>query len=212
MRILAVSDRVEEKLQQPNVRQTLGAVELILACGDLPPHYLELLTARLDAPLLYVLGNHDQGVFTADGSFKEGPAGCVNMDGRVVEISGLLVGGLEGSMLYSQGEHQYSEWDMFLKALRLAPALWANRLRRGRFLDILITHAPPYCIHDGEDLCHTGFKTFRWLMDTYRPRYLIHGHQHVYDDETVIRTTHRQTQVLNAYGYQVLDWEQEGAP
>ncbi len=108
-------------------------------------------------------------------------------------------------MRYSgRGSHQYTERDMQWKALRMALALWLNRLRQGRFLDILITHAPPYGIHDGSDLCHTGFKTFLHIMNVYRPRYLIHGHQHVYSPNTTIRTTYHDTQVVNTYGYQVI--------
>jgi Icc-related predicted phosphoesterase len=207
MKILAISDWVVETIYSEAIKQRFGDVNLVLACGDLPPYYLEFIVTMLNVPLLYVFGNHDQGVFTSDGNFKYAPTGCINVDERVVKVKGLLIGGLEGSMRYSdRGSHQYTEGDMRWKALRMAPALWWNRLRYGRFLDILITHAPPYRIHDGTDLCHTGFKTFSRMMDIYRPRYLIHGHQHVYSPHTTIRTTYRHTQVVNTYGYQVIHW------
>lgn len=208
MKILTISDKVVEGLYGPAIKRRFGDVDLVLACGDLPPYYLEFIVTTLGVPLLYVFGNHDQGVFTPDGKFKYAPEGCINVDERVVKAQELLIGGLEGSMRYSgQGEHQYTEWDMRWKALRMAPALWWNRLRHGRFLDILITHAPPYRIHDGTDLCHTGFKTFLRIMDIYRPCYLIHGHQHVYGPHTAIRTTHHHTQVVNTYGYQVIHFD-----
>lgn len=207
MQILTVSDKVVESIYSEAIKRRFGDVDLVLGCGDLPPNYLEFIVTMLSVPLLYVFGNHDQGIYTANGKFKYAPTGCINMDERVVEVKGLLIGGLEGSMRYSgRGKHQYTEQDMRWKALRMAPALWLNRLRYGRFLDILITHAPPYGIHDGTDLCHTGFKTFLRMMDTYRPRYLIHGHQHVYSPHTTIRTTYRDTQVINTYGYQVIQW------
>jgi Icc-related predicted phosphoesterase len=207
MKILALSDRVVDEIYSAAIKQRFGDVDLVLACGDLPARYLEFVVTKLDVPLLYVFGNHDQGVFGSNGQFKTAPAGCVNVDGRVVEVKGLLIGGLEGSMRYSEeGSHQYSEEDMRWKAWRMAPALWVNRLRWGRFLDILITHAPPYRIHDSTDLPHSGFQTFRWIMDSYRPRYLIHGHQHLYNPDTTARTTYRHTQVVNAYRYQVIEW------
>jgi Icc-related predicted phosphoesterase len=208
MKILTISDEVVESIYSPDIKQRFGDVELVLACGDLPPYYLEFIVTILNVPLLYVFGNHDQGIYTSSGQFKQAPMGGVNVDERVVEVKGLLIGGLEGSMRYSgRGDHQYAEQDMQWKALRMAPALWWNRLRHGRFLDILITHAPPYGIHDGTDLCHTGFKTFLRVMDTYRPRYLIHGHQHIYSPHTTIRTTYRHTQVVNTYGYQVIRFD-----
>ncbi|RLC71632.1 MAG: metallophosphoesterase [Chloroflexi bacterium] len=207
MKILTVSDRVVESIYSVSIKQQFGDVDLVLACGDLPPYYLEFIVTMLGVPLLYVFGNHDQGVFTFNGKFKHAPEGCINVDERIVQVKGLLIGGLEGSMLYSgQGDHQYTEWDMIWKALRMAPALWWNRLRYGRFLDILITHAPPYRIHDGVDRCHTGFKTFLRMMDIYHPRYLIHGHVHVYSPHTIIRTTYGRTQVVNTYGYQIINW------
>jgi Icc-related predicted phosphoesterase len=208
MKILTISDKVVESIYSPDIKQRFGDVELVLACGDLPPYYLEFIVSVLNAPLLYVFGNHDQGIYTSNGQFKHEPLGGINLDERVVKVKGLLIGGLEGSMRYSgRGSHQYTEQDMRWKALRMAPALWWNRLRHGRFLDILITHAPPYGIHDGTDLCHTGFKTFLRMMDTYRPRYLIHGHQHVYSPHTTIRTTYHRTQVINTYGYQVIHFD-----
>ncbi len=208
MKILTVSDKIIESIYSEAIKQRFGDVGLVLACGDLSPLYLEFIVTVLNVPLLYVFGNHDQGIHTADGRFVQAPTGCINVDERVVEVEGLLIGGLEGSMRYSgRGSYQYTEQTMRWKALRMTPALWLNRLRHGRFLDILITHAPPYGIHDGADVCHTGFKTFLRMMDVYRPRYLIHGHQHVYSPNATIRTAYRHTQVVNTYGYQVIDWE-----
>jgi Icc-related predicted phosphoesterase len=206
-KILTISDKIVNSIYSPAIKQRFGDVDLVLACGDLPPNYLEFIVTMLGVPLLYVFGNHDQGIHTANGRFIQAPRGCTNVDERVVKVKGLLIGGLEGSMRYSgRGSHQYTEQDMRWKALRMAPALWLNRLRYGRFLDILITHAPPYGIHDGTDLCHTGFKTFLRMMDIYRPRCLIHGHQHVYNTHTTIRTTFHHTQVVNTYRYQVIEW------
>lgn len=209
MKILTVSDKVVESIYNPAIKERFSDAELVLACGDLPPYYLEFIVTMLNVPLLYVFGNHDQGTFTADGKFKHAPEGCINVDEQVVKVKGLLIGGLEGSMRYShRGDHQYTEGEMRWKALRMAPALWWNRLRYGRFLDILITHAPPYGIHDGADLCHTGFKTFLRMMDIYRPRYLIHGHRHIYRPYTPICTTYHHTQVVNCYCYQVIHWRE----
>ncbi len=208
MKILAVSDRVVEEIYSAEIRQRFGDVDLVLACGDLPARYLEFIVTKLGVPLLYVFGNHDQGTFSSSGEFRSAPAGCVNADGRVEEVKGLLIAGLEGSMRYNEeGSHQYTEEEMRWRAWRMAPALWVNRLRWGRFLDILITHAPPYGIHDSTDLPHVGFQTFRWMIDSYRPRLLVHGHQHIYHPATTVRTICQETEVVNAYGYQVIEWD-----
>jgi Icc-related predicted phosphoesterase len=94
---------------------------------------------------------------------------------------------------------------MMHKVWRLVPALVLNRLRYGRYLDILITHAPPAGIHDKPDRCHQGFPAFRTFMDWFRPRYLIHGHIHVYGPEEQTTTIYGHTQVINTYGYRVVE-------
>ena len=43
-------------------------------------------------------------------------------------------------------------------------------------------------IHDQPDRCHRGFEVFRWFLRTFRPRYHLHGHVHVYDNRTVTET------------------------
>jgi uncharacterized protein len=72
-------------------------------------------------------------------------------------------------------------------------------------VDILITHAPPLGIHDGADLCHRGFAVFLGFMDRYKPRYLIHGHTHLYRLDAQRVTHYGETIVLNAYGYQIIE-------
>ena len=52
MKILAVSDRVLDKLYSGTIRQTYTDVDLMIGCGDLPFYYLDFLTSAIDAPLV----------------------------------------------------------------------------------------------------------------------------------------------------------------
>jgi Icc-related predicted phosphoesterase len=201
MRILTLSDQVIESLHGPALAHQAHRVELVLACGDLPADYLEYIVSILNVPLYYVMGNHG-----GNGGEKTFPEGCENIDSRVVEYKGLLIGGFEGSMRYNnRPQFQYTENEMRAKVAALTPTLVLNRARYGRALDILITHAPPFQIHDAEDLPHRGFKSFLWFIDTHKPRYLIHGHTHVYDTRTETVTQHGATTVVNTYGYKILE-------
>ncbi|MFQ6057331.1 MAG: metallophosphoesterase [Anaerolineae bacterium] len=207
MKILAVSDRVEESIYSLNLKDRFGDVELILSCGDLPFYYLEYIVSLLNVPLCYVKGNHSPLIeYTSYGQARTAPLGCLDVDSKIVEVHGLLIGGLEGSMRYQpHGQFQYTESQMRAKVWRMTPRLWLNRLQQGRYLDILITHAPPRGIHDREDLCHTGFRAFLTFMDRYKPRYLIHGHSHIYHGQESRMTRYGETTVVNAYGHQVLE-------
>ena len=212
MKILAVSDRVEEHIYSGSVRERYGDAGLVVSCGDLPFYYLEYIVTMLTVPLVYVRGNHDdRPQHTSSGRVITRPQGCLDIDGWSTCRSRLLLAGVEGSMRYRpEGKCMYNDYEIALKLARMAPGLALNRLRHGRFLDILVTHAPPYGIHDGDDLAHTGFKPFLPFMRLFRPRYLLHGHVHNYNPLAVSETRYYDTFVINVYPYRVIDIHQVG--
>jgi Icc-related predicted phosphoesterase len=97
---------------------------------------------------------------------------------------------------------------MKLEILKLIPVLIFNRIFRGRFLDILLTHASPWGIHDKPDPCHRGFKSFLWFMRVFKPKYLIHGHIHLYDLSDIRTTRYQDTLVVNAFSHYILETEE----
>ena len=206
MKILAVSDHVVESIYSSHIRERFGDVDMVLACGDLPYSYMEYIVTMLNVPCFFVHGNHDRPEYTADGRTLIEPGGWVNLDGRIVKAKGVLLGGLEGSIRYKpRAPFQYTESEMAYRAWRLTPTLLMNRAFYGRYVDILITHSPPFGIHDGKDLPHRGFKTFLELMKRFQPRYLLHGHKHVYESEPR-RTRYLSTEVINVYPSRMIEW------
>lgn len=207
MHVLTVSDEIAPLVYSLSIKQRFNDVRLVLSCGDLPYSYLDFVVTMLGTPCVYVRGNHDGPEHTHDGLTLEDALGCVCAEDRCPYTSGLLIAGLGGSMRYNPNAHnQYTERAMTLRAWRLVPRLLFNRLRYGRYLDILLTHAPPLGIHDGSDLPHRGFRTFLHLMDRFAPRYLIHGHIHrSYDWKADTETRYGHTQVINTAGYRLLD-------
>lgn len=205
---MAVSDRVLDQLYCTDVRQKYPDIDLILGCGDLPYYYLEFLVSGLNAPLLYVHGNHDGGKqYVAGGGVLKGVQGGIDIDRRIVMQNGLLIGGLEGSMRYrSNTAYMYTEEEMVWNVMSMMPQLIWNRWRYGRALDILVTHSPPFQIHDGKDVAHTGFRVFHSLMKWFRPKYLLHGHMHVYRNDVPRVSDFLQTKVINVYPYRVFDY------
>jgi Icc-related predicted phosphoesterase len=204
VRILAISDEVDARLYGPGLASRFGQVDLVLSCGDLPAYYLDFVASMLGAPLYGVHGNHDASLACGDTLDRDQAWGMGELHARVVNEQGLLIGGFDGSPRYNQGPYQYTETGMREQVARMLPRLLTNRVRHGRFLDILVTHAPPRDIHDQPDRCHRGFVVFRWFLRTFRPRYHLHGHVHVYDPRTTTRTQFHDTLVLNAYRYREL--------
>ncbi|GAB4445240.1 MAG: metallophosphoesterase [Anaerolineae bacterium] len=209
MKVLFVSDKVVEHLYSPSIAARYPDVELAVGCGDLPYYYLEYIQTLLNVSLVYVHGNHDpEREYLSDGSVVAGPMGGTNIHCQTYTFHNLLLAGLEGSIRYRDGSFQYSQQEMWTNTLlHIVPRLLVNKIRFGRYLDVLVAHSPPYGIHNGEDRIHVGFKSFLWLMKVFKPAYMVHGHRHVYNPQETIETRFHNTCVLNIYPYKLVDIE-----
>jgi len=227
MRILAIADTPERLLYDNfSPERWQSKVDVILSCGDLDHEYLEFLVTMLDVPLLYVAGNHDVSFRT------QPPGGCEDIDGRVVRIGKLRIAGLAGSMQNNAGrdEYQYTERQMEWKVRHLEWKAW-----RAGGVDIVISHAAPLhcpifktcaapigngrrCDHpeyprhldaclDATDRAHLGFESFRRFILRHKPRYWLHGHNHLTYAWMPRISAIGETTVINAYGHYLLDTE-----
>lgn len=210
MKILSVSDVEVNLVYSPQIAQRFRGVDLIVGCGDLQNHYLDYIVSMLNVPLYYVHGNHVH----SEAGVTRSPEGGTNLHRRSVRDgqSGLILAGLEGSLKYNYGPHQYTQNEMWMMAWTLGLSLQMNKLRYGRYLDVLVTHASPWHIHDADDLPHRGFKPFLWLMRVFRPRLLLHGHIHLYRQDAVAETQYEATRVINTFPYRVTELELVKAP
>jgi uncharacterized protein len=216
MRILCISDQVDPLVYSPRVRERFKDIDFVLSAGDLPPEYLGFITSMLNLDLVYVAGNHDLSELEARGVYRwaddkgetiDTSTGAIDAGFRIIKEGGLIILGLPGSILYNQGPNQYSEFRMSLKIAFLVPRLFLNKLLYGRAVDLVLTHASPQGIHDRDDPCHRGFRCFLWLMRVFKPRWLIHGHIHLYDLADVRISDYGPTKVINAFGHWILDTE-----
>ena len=193
LRILAVSDEVQDQLLDERTAAAQGRIDLVVGCGDLPANYLDVLSTAYSAPLLFVRGNHDP-----PGRQGDYPLGA-EIDGRIVRERGLLIAGLEGSIRYSDGPHQYTERQMLAKVFLLRARLGLRRL------DILITHGPPAGVNEGTDAPHRGLNAVRRAVEWMRPRFLLHGHVHPYGREIPREAQLGETRVVNVVGHRVIE-------
>jgi Icc-related predicted phosphoesterase len=221
MKILCISDHIDPLVYSSSIKERFKDIEVVLSAGDLPMEYLEFVVSSLNKSLLFVFGNHNltelyryktSGAAVSRDWINEDPAygsGAVHIGSKVRVEEGIIIAGLGGSRRYNRGENQYTEFQMNLEIIKLIPALIINRIFRGRFLDILLTHASPRGIHDKEDPCHRGFKAFLWFMRVFKPKYLIHGHIHLYDLSDVRTTRYKDTLVVNAFSHYIIETEEK---
>jgi hypothetical protein len=197
----------------------MGAVrgaEVIFACGDLPFGYLSHLMNALDVPLVFVPGNHDPDVSgyrtsRAGLTLRAGmpalppwPPGATNADGKVVDVAGLRIAGLGGCLLYNNGPNQYSDRQQARRARSLRRKARWRRMRDGRHVDVLLTHAPPFGVGDGDDPAHRGFTALNNLVGILQPSLLLHGHVRPNDAVNPDRPIGR-TVVRNVVGRHLID-------
>ncbi len=154
------------------------------------------LATVINAPFLYVHGNHDAQIL------KNPPEGCICIDGKMIIYKGIRILGIGGSMKYNSDVLQFTEKEMTTRVLKLLPKVL---LYKG--FDILVTHAGAYKIGDLEDQCHKGFSVFNKLLNKFKPKYFFHGHSHLnYDLKNNRIIELDNTKVVNAYEYYVVNY------
>jgi len=205
VKILAVSDEVVERLYSLCQSGHFSDIELILGCGDLPYPYLENLVTFLNKPLMYVPGNHDPN-YNSDNPLAHVEGGS-NLDLKLIRYKKFLIGGFGGSIRYRpDGTNQYTQNEAYFRAFLMLPRLMLNRMNYGRALDILITHSPPFGIHDEDSHAHQGLKAINWLLRMAQPRYHFHGHTHFQRRNiSASETNHGITRIVNIFPYKIID-------
>ena len=219
IKILCVADEIDLLVYSASIRERFADADLILSAGDLPGEYLGFIASMLNRPIISVAGNHDpedrsprspivgNARLNLDQEYSRSSLGRLSF--AIRKEAGVSVLGLPGSMLYNGGANQFSDFSMKLRILRLVPKLLIRKFLTGRGVDIILAHSPPKGIHDGADLCHQGFSSYRWLIDLAAPLYFVHGHVHVYDNQELREKKVGSTIVVNVYGHKVLSLSKE---
>ena len=197
MKILVMADCESKSLYEYFKPEKLEGVELILACGDLKPSYLDFFASMCRAPVMFVMGNHDKPYDA------EAYGGCVCIEDQIQVFRGIRILGLGGSMRYHpEAVNQYTEKEMRRRIRRLR---WKLKWNKG--FDILVSHAPAAGVNDLEDLPHRGFACFGELIEQYRPKLFVHGHVHANYGTGFKRVDQMgETMVVNAYDNYIIEF------
>ncbi len=197
MKILVLADVESKYYWDYFTVDKLKDIDLILSAGDLKAEFLSFLATYAKVPILYIHGNHD-----AEYEIKP-PEGCICIEDKIYKYNGVRILGLGGSIRYKAGPHQYTQFEMKSRVMKLKPKIFFS----GGF-DILLTHAPAYHIYDGDDKVHEGFEAFATLMDKYSPKYFVHGHIHMnYGMNNKRERSYKDTRIINAYDHYVIEYD-----
>ena len=160
------------------------SVDACLLLGDLSPREIEIIKKRMKGTPIYgVLGNHD--VFDLYDR-----CGVENIHGKVVEVNGIRLAGIQGSLRYKDSDMPlYTDKESVEIAEKMNAA------------NILISHDSPKHFHCNESLAHSGLQGITRYCEKHSVPLNIHGHFH----ENAIGALGNGTNVICCYGAQIVE-------
>ena len=154
--------------------------------GDLSARDIAIIKAQVvGVPIYGVLGNHD-------GFDLYCRSGVENIHGKVVEIKGVKIAGIQGSLRY-----KYSEAPLYTddESVEIAEAMEAA--------DILISHDGPKFLHGINDYAHSGLQGVTHYCEKHNTPLNIHGHHH----DNTKNVLENGTTSICCYRVQIIDTE-----
>ena len=85
-----------------------------------------------------------------------------------------------------------------------------RRARRAGPVDVLLTHAPPLGLGDGDDQPHEGIEALHTVIERLQPSWHLHGHIHPYGRQMPDRELGRTT-IRNVIPWRMVDIEPRSA-
>jgi len=221
-KILCISDQIDPVIYSKNIKNKYGDVDFIISAGDLPIEYLDFVQTSLDKPLYFVFGSHhlkalthyhpemaekqkegEVNIFSKGNSRKSNKGIYIGF--KSCKYENIIIAGISGAKKHNDGKNQFTEKQMKRKLSKMIPALFLNKLRYGRYLDILVTHSPPFINGEKDENKQECFECFTKFINFFKPKYLVHGQVHIYDPQQSRSSKYRQTEVINAYSRQILE-------
>ena len=161
-----------------------NSFDIIATLGDIYGLYLKQTRDIFPTKrIIGVLGNHDQ-----KGKFAY--YDMEDIHNRIIDINGVKIAGIEGCVRYKESDNfpLYTQFEIIKICHHLDRA------------DIIISHNSPFEIHDEKDIAHIGYQGLREYIERHRPKYCVHGHQHI--DKV---TKYLSTKVVGIHGASILN-------
>jgi len=184
MKVLVIADKnphidIPEIVNQQNI-------ELAITLGDLTREDILGLGQLQTIPKIGVYGNHDSGNYMHE-------LGVWDMHLKIWDFDGLRFGGFQGCVRYKENPQaiMYTQDEANSLMASFPP------------VDVFISHCPPRGINDEEEIAHQGFDALRTYLESYHPRYWLHGH--TYPTEENIMRQSGTTKIEYTSGYRIIE-------
>ena len=156
---LKYKDSLKDALDIPETNYDLCAILGDLTSSD----YEEILKHIKREKIVCLLGNHDSFDLIDKYNLK-------NINGKIIEINGLKIAGIEGSYRYKD--------ETFPSFNHEESITFLNKLEKA---DILLSHDGPFIINNKREV-HDGLKGITYYLYKNEVAVNIHGHNHIQKD------------------------------
>ena len=156
--LLSYKEELKEKLKH--------AKDYNLCCvlGDVTYNDYDIIIKYIPKEkIVGLLGNHD-------GFDILNYYGITDLNGKVINVDGIRIGGIQGSYRYKTEDFPSFTHDESIKFL--------NQMEE---VDILLSHSGPFLDYN-TDIVHNGLKGITEYLYKNKVPYNIHGHNHVNKD------------------------------
>ena len=156
--LLSVKEDLKEKLK------IIHNYDLCCILGDVTYSDYEIILNYINKDkIVAILGNHD-------GFDVLKYYGIKDLNGRIIDIKGVRIGGIQGSYRYKTEDFPSFTHEESIRFL--------NKMEG---VDILLSHAGPF-LDNNTDLVHNGLKGITEYLYKNKVPYNIHGHNHANKD------------------------------
>ena len=159
-------------------------IDIIITLWDLEFYDISYLMDITKIPKIWVYWNHCDWLYMDQLWIN-------NLHLKIFSFKWIKFWWFEWSIKYK--ESRYS------KMYTQEEAYWL--LKNFEKVDILITHNPPFWIHDETDISHIWFKALLDYIENNKPKYLLHWHTYHSIEENVVW----DTKIIYTSWYKIID-------
>ncbi|MEE0929913.1 MAG: metallophosphoesterase family protein [Acutalibacteraceae bacterium] len=157
--------------------------DVCLLLGDITDRDLSIIKQKVDIPIYGILGNHDSWTLYDKYNIE-------NIHGKVIDIYGIKIAGLQGSIRYKLSDAPLYTDDESVEISKTIP-----------YTDILISHDCPKYLYGKNNFAHSGLKGITEYCNKNRTPLNIHGHHH----KRTLSKLKNGTVCIGCYGVQIID-------
>lgn len=185
IKALIIADRKPEWWIK-NILDNNPDIEIIITLWDLEQFDIMYLMEVNNIPKIWVYWNHCDWMYMDFLWIK-------NMHLKTFDFKWIKFWWFEWSIKYKESSYakMYNQEDA------------TELLKNFEKVDVLITHNPPFWIHDDSDSSHIGFHALVDYIENNSPKYLLHWHTYPNVEVTDIWNT----RVIYTSWYKILDLE-----